>query len=262
MLAVQLKPNPRLSLEELEGIAPYGATTRWPAGFAVYERLAPADGIFVVRSGQIVLRNPLGSGRSFVPWVATVGETFGGEGLQSNARYASAARAESPSETLHLSNAQFSALLREQPTAALALVRQVMAERTTLLEKYGEHATLTVEQRLVAALVRLSTVEHGGAPPDRPMISRRLLGELVGATRESDELHLGVSPRGALALTQAAQASAVLNGRDYATPDDVKDLFIPVCAHRVIGKTYLHNGDAKATERVLQDILDRTPTPK
>ena len=86
--------------------------------------------------------------------------------------------------------------------------------------------------------------------------------DLVGATRESDELHLGVSPRGALALTQAAQASAVLNGRDYVTPDDVKDLFIPVCAHRVIGKTYLHNGDAKATERVLQDILDRTPTPK
>jgi MoxR-like ATPase len=86
--------------------------------------------------------------------------------------------------------------------------------------------------------------------------------DLVGASRESDELHLGVSPRGALALTQAAQASAVLNGRDYVTPDDVKELFIPVCAHRVIGKTYLHNGDAKATERVLQDILDRVPTPK
>jgi CRP/FNR family cyclic AMP-dependent transcriptional regulator len=191
VLAVQLKPNPRLTFEELEGIAPYGATTRWPAGFAVYERLAPADGIFVVRSGQIVLRNPLGSGRSFVPWVATVGETFGGEGLQPNARYASGARAESPSETLHLSSAQFSALLREQPAAALALVRQVMAERTTLLEKYGEHATLTVEQRLIAALVRLSTVEHGGTAPERPMISRRLLGELVGATRESISLVLG-----------------------------------------------------------------------
>ena len=190
MLAVQLKPNPRLTLEELEGIAPYGATTRWPAGFAIYERLAPADGIFVVRSGQVVLRNPLGSGRSFVPWVATVGETFGGEGLQPTARYASGARAESPSETLHLSSAQFSALLREQPGAALALVRQVMAERTTLLEKYGEHATLTVEQRLIAALVRLSTVEHG-AGPERPMISRRLLGELVGATRESISLVLG-----------------------------------------------------------------------
>ncbi|MGI8842146.1 MAG: Crp/Fnr family transcriptional regulator [Gemmatimonadaceae bacterium] len=191
MLAVQLKPNPRLKPEDLEGLVPYGATTRWPAGFTVYERLAAADGIFVVRSGQIVLRNPIGSARSFVPWVATAGETFGGEGLQPNARYASAARSEGESETLHLSSAQFSALLREAPSAALSLVRQVMAERTTLLEKYGEHATLTVEQRLVAALVRLSTVTNGTPAVDRPTISRRLLGELVGATRESISLVLG-----------------------------------------------------------------------
>ncbi|HSJ63138.1 MAG TPA: Crp/Fnr family transcriptional regulator [Gemmatimonadaceae bacterium] len=191
MLPVQLKQNPRLTAEELEEIAAFGATTRWPAGFTVYERLAPADGIFIVRSGQIVLRNPIGAGRSFVPWVATPGETFGGEGLQANARYASAARSEGASETLHLSSAQFSALLREHPTAALALVRQVMAERTTLLEKYGEHATLTVEQRLVAALVRLSAAERGASGGDRPMISRRLLGELVGATRESISLVLG-----------------------------------------------------------------------
>jgi MoxR-like ATPase len=55
----------------------------------------------------------------------------------------------------------------------------------------------------------------------------------VESTRHDENLHLGVSPRGALALTQAVQASAVLHGRDYATPDDVKQLFIPVCAHRV-----------------------------
>jgi MoxR-like ATPase len=86
--------------------------------------------------------------------------------------------------------------------------------------------------------------------------------DLVESTRNSDDLHLGVSPRGALALTQAAQASALLNGRDYVTPDDVKSLFGPVCAHRVISKTYLHNGDAKATERTLQAILDRVATPR
>ena len=86
--------------------------------------------------------------------------------------------------------------------------------------------------------------------------------DLIAATRESDELHLGVSPRGALALTQASQASGLLEGRDYVTPDDVKNLFIPVCAHRVISKTYLHNGDSNATERVLQSILDRTAAPR
>lgn len=86
--------------------------------------------------------------------------------------------------------------------------------------------------------------------------------DLADATRHDDALHLGVSPRGALALTAASQASAVLAGRDYVTPDDVKQLFIPVCAHRVVSKTYLHNGDANATTRVLQTILDRTAAPK
>jgi len=86
--------------------------------------------------------------------------------------------------------------------------------------------------------------------------------DLVDGTRHDEQLHLGVSPRGALALTQAVQASGVLNGRDYATPDDAKTLFNPVCAHRVVSKTYLHNGDANATARVLQNIMDQTPAPR
>ncbi|HEV8378684.1 MAG TPA: MoxR family ATPase [Tepidisphaeraceae bacterium] len=84
---------------------------------------------------------------------------------------------------------------------------------------------------------------------------------VVEATRNDEELHLGVSPRGALALTQACQAAALMMGRDYVIPDDVKELVIPVCAHRVISKTYLHNGDANVTARVLQRIMDETATP-
>lgn len=86
--------------------------------------------------------------------------------------------------------------------------------------------------------------------------------DLAEATRHHDSLHLGVSPRGALALTQACQAAAVVSGRDYVTPDDVKTLFIACCAHRVVSKTYLHNGDMVATTRVLQTILDITPSPR
>jgi MoxR-like ATPase len=86
--------------------------------------------------------------------------------------------------------------------------------------------------------------------------------DLVEATRHHEQLHLGVSPRGALALTQAIQATAVVGGRDYVTPDDVKTLFIAVCAHRVLSKTYIHNGDAVTTGRVLQSILDITPAPR
>jgi MoxR-like ATPase len=86
--------------------------------------------------------------------------------------------------------------------------------------------------------------------------------DLAEATRHHESLHLGVSPRGALALTQACQAAAAVSGRDYVTPDDVKTLFIACCAHRVVSKTYLHNGDMVATTRVLQTILDITPSPR
>ncbi|HEX6533082.1 MAG TPA: Crp/Fnr family transcriptional regulator [Gemmatimonadaceae bacterium] len=188
-----MKEITRLPAEQRDAIAAYGARTSWPAGFTIYEQGASADGVFIVLRGQIVLRNQVTAGRSFVPWVATPGETFGGEGLERDARYASHARAEEESETLHLSTTRFSALLREQPAQALALIRQMMAERTALLEKFGQYATLTVEQRLIAALIRMaqSREERGGDSASPPVVPRRLLGELVGATRESISLVLG-----------------------------------------------------------------------
>jgi len=189
-----MKEITRLPREQRESISAYGATTSWPAGFTIYEQGAPADGVFVVLRGQVVLRNQVSAGRSFVPWVATPGETFGGEGLEIGARYASNARAEEESETLHLSGARFSALLREQASHALALIRQMMAERTALLEKFGQYATLTVEQRLIAALIRMTQSkndEDAAANGAATVVPRRLLGELVGATRESISLVLG-----------------------------------------------------------------------
>ena len=86
--------------------------------------------------------------------------------------------------------------------------------------------------------------------------------DLVEATRHHDQLHLGVSTRGALALMQAAAAAAVLREREFVVPDDVKDLFIACCAHRVVSKTYLGEGDAQGPTRVLQGILDRLPAPR
>jgi MoxR-like ATPase len=86
--------------------------------------------------------------------------------------------------------------------------------------------------------------------------------DLVEATRNNEALHLGVSPRGGLALTSACQASALLHGRDYVIPDDVKSLVTPVFAHRVISKSYLSNGDGNSTAKILQQILDQVPAPR
>ena len=60
---------------------------------------------------------------------------------------------------------------------------------------------------------------------------------IVEQTRNHESLALGVSPRGAQALYRAAQALAVVEGREYVIPDDVKRLVIPVFAHRVVINT-------------------------
>jgi MoxR-like ATPase len=85
--------------------------------------------------------------------------------------------------------------------------------------------------------------------------------DLVSATRQAEDLRLGVSPRGALALTQTSQAAAMLAGRDFVTPDDVKMMFLPVCSHRVLSKSYLHNGDGHGTEAALKKVLDEVASP-
>ena len=184
----------RLSEDERRSVAAYAARASWPEGFQIYERGAPADGVFLVLSGCVVLRSRVRAGRGFVPWVATAGETFGAEGLANNSAYATDARAEEETETLYLSTSKLRAFVREQPTPALTLIGQVMGERVTLLEKLRELTTLSVEQRLLASLRRMGTHRGFLDPTGRIELSTaryRLLCELVGATRESVSLVLG-----------------------------------------------------------------------
>lgn len=86
------------------------------------------------------------------------------------------------------------------------------------------------------------------------------IARLVDATRSADEVRLGVSIRGALALTRATRASAAVHGRTYATPDDVKRLAVPVLAHRLI----LHpeaEFDGVTQEAVIGQVLLDVPPP-
>ena len=183
----------RLTPQERDALGAYAARATWPAGFAIYERGATADGVFIVVRGRIVLRSRVRAGRGFVPWIATPGETFGSEGLSPANRYVTDARADEESETLFLSSARFRAFVREQPQAALALIGQVMAERAALLDKLRELTTLSVEQRLVTTLLRMSGDGAFTRDDGRLVLSSaryRLLCELVGATRESVSLVL------------------------------------------------------------------------
>ena len=87
------------------------------------------------------------------------------------------------------------------------------------------------------------------------------LMDLVDTTRRHEQLHTGISPRGSLALMQASQALGMVEGRDYVVPDDIKNMFIPVCAHRIITKSFMSDGDLNTATRILEQILAQVPCP-
>src|SRR5262249_54469087 len=70
--------------------------------------------------------------------------------------------------------------------------------------------------------------------------------DLIAATRNHPEVYLGGSTRATLALYRTTQALAVLEGRDYSIPDDIKRLAVPVLAHRVLAKSYYQGERANA----------------
>jgi len=86
--------------------------------------------------------------------------------------------------------------------------------------------------------------------------------DIVEASRSGEALQVGVSPRGALTLYRGAQALALVEGRDYVVPDDVKRLAVEVLAHRVVGKSFLQDGDFAAAEAAIRAILAEVAVPE
>lgn len=85
--------------------------------------------------------------------------------------------------------------------------------------------------------------------------------DIVLQTRQDPACRVGVSTRGLLAFFRAAQAWALVQGRDYVVPDDVKFLAVPVLAHRIVLKSTLKRDARKNSEDFLKKILERIPTP-
>jgi MoxR-like ATPase len=88
------------------------------------------------------------------------------------------------------------------------------------------------------------------------------LMDIVDATRRCPELHVGASPRGALFLYRAAQAWALVEKRNYVVPDDIKRLAAPVLAHRVIGKSFLQDGEAGQADSVIRNLVEQIAVPE
>jgi MoxR-like ATPase len=84
--------------------------------------------------------------------------------------------------------------------------------------------------------------------------------DLVESTRNHPELALGASPRSALALYHAGQALAAIRGRNYVTPQEIKELALPVLSHRLMlgPEARLRR---RTIEMILAEILENTPAP-
>ena len=87
--------------------------------------------------------------------------------------------------------------------------------------------------------------------------------EIANRTRNDRSLVAGVSPRGAIHLTRAARAHALVDGRDYATPDDIKAVAVNVLSHRIVEKRSRASQDGRAASgQILRKILQEIPVPQ
>jgi MoxR-like ATPase len=124
-------------------------------------------------------------------------------------------------------------------------------------------ADRNVQTPSVSAVTDREQVRALQAVPEQIRVDDKLRDYVVDVgrgTREDDRVEVGVSPRGVQRLFETARASAVLSGRSYVVPDDVKRVAVPTLAHRVVLTADAAVQDVDPEEVVL-DVLDRVPVP-
>jgi MoxR-like ATPase len=117
-----------------------------------------------------------------------------------------------------------------------------------------EELTAVTDAEEVTTLTKMAHTVHVA-----PTLKHYIV-ELAESTRDHPDVYLGVSPRASLYLLKAARAMAASRGRDYVVPDDIKDLAIPVLAHRILLSPEAQMRGASA-EDVLESLLGRVPIP-
>jgi MoxR-like ATPase len=132
--------------------------------------------------------------------------------------------------------------------------RRILAQRGA---RRQEKIDLTAVIDAMQLLQLQATVEqvHTSEPVEQYIV------RLTVATRQHAHVQVGASPRGSLALYQLARAHAMVQGRDFVLPDDVKTMATAALAHRILLKPELWVRGIRA-EDLMRDILERTPIPK
>ena len=134
------------------------------------------------------------------------------------------------------------------------------ASERDILTEHGQVSPLGA----LTAVTTAAEVEAAADDVSRITVSDRIKDYIIAianATRESERLRLGVSPRGTLALMRAAQAWAAIDGRDFVLPDDVKKMTVPVLSHRVISRAQNTLRLTDSNEVIIRFIVDTVPAP-
>ncbi len=133
------------------------------------------------------------------------------------------------------------------------------SEKSILSERMDMDAVRKLEPALSVPTL-LTLREQSAQIRVAPQIDDYVLA-LVRSTRSLPRVEVGVSPRGALALRKASQAYALIQGRDYATPDDVKALAVAVLSHRLIFAADQLSSNMEEAERTIASLLQSVPVP-
>jgi MoxR-like ATPase len=123
-------------------------------------------------------------------------------------------------------------------------------------ERFADMAPKPILDAAACADLR-ATVDHVKVAPD----VQAYIAAIVRATRDDTALTLGASPRASVALLRVARARAVMSGRDFVTPDDVKDLALPALRHRVSVAPELEV-EGRTADDVLGALLERVTAPR
>jgi MoxR-like ATPase len=113
-------------------------------------------------------------------------------------------------------------------------------------------------------LMPTQDIEEAQRSVDKIKLADSLVNYIIAlstASRQAEDLQVGISTRGGLALAQVAKATALLHDRDYCVPEDIISNVLSVCAHRLVSRTYMHDGDTNATSRIMQQVLETVPSP-
>nr|WP_239118963.1 MoxR family ATPase [Planotetraspora thailandica] len=148
---------------------------------------------------------------------------------------------------------------RDRFTAKIAMGYPAPAAELEMLDVHGasqpldklEPVATTAEVRALIQAIRAVYVSQS---------VKKYAIDIVTATRTSPDLALGASPRATLHMVRCARAHAALSGRDYVIPDDLRDLAVPVLAHRLLPSMEAQ-GQRRLPEQTIVDLVARVPVP-